>query len=239
VVKTLNGVVGKSSMTNIALNITKLKEQIPSSVKIVAVSKTKPVSDIRIAYDTGHRIFGENRVRELLAKKELLPSDIEWHFIGHLQSNKVKTIIPFISMIQSVDSPRLLLIINNEAKKTSRKVDCLLQIYIASEETKFGFNLQEVTEMLESDYFKSLRSVNICGIMGMATFTGNLDIVRQEFRFLKNCFDTLKAEYFKTSDSFKEISMGMSGDYITGIEEGSTMIRIGSLIFGERKNELQ
>jgi len=219
-------------MTDIALNITKLKEQIPSSVKIVAVSKTKPVSDIRIAYDAGQRIFGENRVQELLAKKDLLPSDIEWHIIGHLQSNKVKTIIPFISMIQSVDSTRLLLIINNEAGKASRKVDCLLQIYIAKEETKFGFDLEEVTLMFESDYFKSLRNVNICGVMGMATFTGKMDIVRQEFRFLRNCFDTLKEKYFKSSDNYKEISMGMSGDYIIGIEEGSTMIRIGSLIFG-------
>lgn len=172
-------------MIDIALNITKLKEQIPPSVKIVAVSKTKPVSDIRIAYDAGQRIFGENRVQELLAKKDLLPADTEWHLIGHLQSNKVKTIIPFISMIQSVDSPRLLRIINDEAKKASRKVDCLLQIYIAKEETKFGFNLQEVTGMLESDYFNGLRHVNICGVMGMATFTGNIDIVRQEFRFLK------------------------------------------------------
>jgi len=219
-------------MTDIALNIAKLIEQIPPSVKIVAVSKTKPVSDIRIAYDAGHRIFGENRVQELLAKKDLLPSDIEWHLIGHLQSKKVKTIIRFISMIQSVDSPRLLLIINNEAEKASLKADCLLQIYIAKEETKFGFNLEEVTGMLESGYFKSLRNVNICGVMGMATFTDNMDIVRQEFRFLKNCFDTLKEKYFRTSDHFKEISMGMSGDYISGIEEGSTMVRIGSLIFG-------
>jgi pyridoxal phosphate enzyme (YggS family) len=226
-------------MTDIALNIAILKEQIPSSVKLVAVSKTKPASDIRIAYDAGHRIFGENRVQELLAKKDLLPSDIEWHLIGHLQSNKVKTIIRFISMIQSVDSSRLLLIINNEAEKVSRKIDCLLQIYIAKEETKFGFSLEEVTGMLESGYFKNLQNVNVCGVMGMATFTGNMDIVRQEFRILKNCFDTLKEKYFKSTDHFKEISMGMSGDYITGIEEGSTMVRIGSLIFGDRKNELQ
>jgi hypothetical protein len=221
-------------MTDIALNIARLKEQIPPSVKIVAVSKTKPVSDIRIAYDAGHRIFGENRVQELLSKKDLLPDDIEWHLIGHLQSNKVKNIIPFISMIQSVDSSKLLMVINNEGEKASRKVNCLLQIYIAKEETKFGFNQQEVTGMIESDYFRSLRHVNICGVMGMATFTGDMEIVRQEFRFLKTCFDTLKEKYFKTSDHFKEISMGMSGDYITGIEEGSTMVRIGSLIFGER-----
>jgi pyridoxal phosphate enzyme (YggS family) len=225
-------------MTDIAINITKLKAQIPPSVKIVAVSKTMPVSDIRIAYDAGQRIFGENRVQELLAKKDMLPSDIEWHLIGHLQSNKVKTIMPFISMIQSVDSPRLLLIINNEAEKLSRKVDCLLQIFIASEETKFGFNLQEVTGMLESDSFKSLGNVNVCGVMGMATFTDDIDIVRSEFRFLKYCFDTLKEKFFKTSEHFIEISMGMSGDYMTGIEEGSTMVRIGSLIFGERKKEL-
>ena len=225
-------------MVDIALNISKLKEHIPSSVKIVAVSKTMPVSYIKVAYDAGQKIFGENRVQELQSKKDSLPSDIEWHLIGHLQSNKVKYIIPFISMIQSVDSSGLLIIINNEAEKASRKIDCLLQFHIAREETKFGFNLDEVSEMLESGYLKNLRNVNIRGVMGMATFTDNFDVVHQEFKFLRNCFDTLKENYFIESDQFKEISMGMSGDYLAGIEEGSTIVRIGSLIFGERNKDL-
>jgi len=225
-------------MVNIALNISILKQQIPSAVKIVAVSKTKPVIDILVAYNAGQRSFGENRVQELVAKKDQLPSDIEWHLIGHLQSNKVKYIMPFVCMIQSVDSTKLLYVINSEAEKSGRIVDCLLQFHIAKEETKFGFNLEEAYQLLESEDFKRLGNVNVCGVMGMATFTDNMAFVRREFIFLRNCFSTLKEKYFQEHDPFKEISMGMSGDYLTAVEEGSTIVRIGSLIFGERNTKL-
>lgn len=221
-------------MTDIALNICKLKEQIPSSVKIVAVSKTKPVSDILIAYNAGQRLFGENRVQELLSKKDHLPDDIEWHLIGHLQSNKVKNIVPFISMIHSVDSAKLLEVINYEAEKAGRKINCLLQFHIAKEETKFGFNMDEITILLGSTGPNRFSNIIICGVMGMATFTDNMEEVRQEFCFLRDCFSTLKEKYFFEYESFSEISMGMSGDYMTAIGEGSTIVRIGSLIFGER-----
>jgi PLP dependent protein len=225
-------------MVNIALNISTLKQQVPPSVKIVVVSKTMPVRDIMIAYNAGHRIFGENRVQELLAKKDLLPQDIEWHLIGHLQSNKVKYILPFIWMIQSVDSSRLLSIINAETEKSGRTIDCLLQFHIAKEETKFGFNLEEVTHLLESGDFNRFKNINICGVMGMATFTDDMGLVREEFKFLRNCFSILKEKYFKEKEQFKEISMGMSGDYHIAIEEGSTIVRIGSLIFGRRSTKL-
>jgi pyridoxal phosphate enzyme (YggS family) len=222
-------------MPDIAANINFLKQQIPSSVKLVAVSKTKPVSDIMEAYNAGHRIFGENRVQELLSKKDLLPSDIEWHLIGHLQSNKVKSVVSFISMIQSVDSFKLIQVIDSEALKVSRVIDCLLQIHIAKEETKFGFNMMELSEMFESKAFVRLQNVRICGLMGIATFTDDLDQVRKEFSFLAECYKTLKNRYFSGKPYFKEISMGMSGDYALAIKEGSSIVRIGSLIFGERR----
>jgi pyridoxal phosphate enzyme (YggS family) len=221
-------------MTDLASNITFIREQLPSSVKLVAVSKTKSVSHIMEAYNAGQRYFGENRVQELLTKKELLPPDIEWHLIGHLQSNKVKLIVPFISMIQSVDSFRLLKTINTEASKIGRVVDCLLQIHIATEESKFGFSLTELKEMAESDEFADLKYVKVCGVMGMATYTSDKEQVKKEFSFLADCFNDLKNRYFKESACFKELSMGMSGDYETAVKEGSTMVRIGSLIFGER-----
>ncbi|MCU0472276.1 MAG: YggS family pyridoxal phosphate-dependent enzyme [Bacteroidales bacterium] len=221
-------------MSDTASNIILLKQHLPSSVKLVAVSKTKSVSDILEVYNTGHRIFGENRVQEILSKKELLPLDIEWHLIGHLQSNKVKYIVPFISMIHSVDSFKLLRIIDAEALKNGRKVDCLLQFHIAKEETKFGFSPEEVTVMMESEEFRHFESVRLCGVMGMATFTDNEEQVRDEFRFLTECFKNLKTTYFSGDPDFTEISMGMSGDYKIAVEEGSTIIRIGSLIFGER-----
>lgn len=221
-------------MSDIASNIIFLKEQIPPSVTIVAVSKTKPVSDILSAYNSGQRHFGENRVQELLRKKDLLPHDIEWHLIGHLQTNKVKFIVPFISMIESVDSFRLLKIINSEASRVNRVVNCLLQIYISEEETKFGFNQDEINLMIGSDEFLLLNSVRICGVMGMATFTDDSDKVRKEFRYLANCFNELKSGYFRQNSDFREISMGMSGDYEIAVSEGSTIVRIGSLIFGER-----
>ena len=221
-------------MTDIAGNISYLKTQIPSSVKLVAVSKTKPVCDILTAYNSGQRYFGENRVQELLNKKDLLPRDIEWHLIGHLQSNKVKPIVPFISMIQSVDSYKLLTTINSEALKITRVVDCLLQIHIATEETKFGFSMKELGEMVESQEFMNMKYVRICGVMGMATFTSDTGQVRKEFGYLADCFNSLKNRYFAGNPHFKEISMGMSGDYEIALEEGSTIVRIGSLIFGER-----
>jgi pyridoxal phosphate enzyme (YggS family) len=220
---------------DIASNIISLRQQIPSSVRLVAVSKTKSASEILEAYNTGHRIFGENRVQELISKKELLPLDVEWHYIGHLQSNKVRYIAPFISMIQSVDTYRLLKIINNEASKIDRVIDCLLQFHIAMEETKFGFSMEEVNGMLGSEDFQQLRHVKICGVMGMATFTDITHQVRDEFKMLFNYFTEMKAVYFSDQPSFKEISMGMSGDFRIAIEEGSTIVRIGSIIFGERK----
>jgi hypothetical protein len=221
-------------MVDIALNISNLKQKIPSSVKIVAVSKTKPVSDIMIAYNTGHRCFGENRVQELLTKKENLPDDIEWHFLGHLQSNKVKQLIPFISMIESVDSFKLLSVINKESAKVSRTINCLLQVHIAKEETKFGFNMEEIIPMFESKEYMGLNNIRICGVMGMATFTDEMEVVRREFIYLRDCFRTIKEKYFPGNTGFAEISMGMSGDFRIAVEEGSTMIRIGSIIFGER-----
>ena len=221
-------------MPDIAENIASLKNELPQGVKLVAVSKTKPVSDILVAYKSGHRIFGENRVQELLSKKDLLPSDIEWHLIGHLQTNKVKYVVPFISMIHSVDSYKLIKTINYESEKANRVVDCLLQFHIASEETKYGFSMDEVIAMISTPEFSKLDSVKICGVMGMATFTDDENLVRKEFRYLADCFRELKRRYFPENDSFREISMGMSGDYKVAIEEGTTIIRLGSIIFGDR-----
>ena len=222
-------------MSDIANNIESIKKLIPASVKLVAVSKTRPAEDILSAYNAGQRYFGENRVQELLAKKDKLPGDIEWHLIGHLQSNKVKLIVPFIGMIESVDSFRLLSVIDSEASGIGRIVDCLLQIHIAKEETKFGFNMQEINEMILSDDFGRLKSVRICGLMGMATFTDNTEVIRDEFNYLSECYKDLKTNKYSNIPSFKEISMGMSGDYQIAVQQGSTIIRIGSLIFGDRK----
>jgi pyridoxal phosphate enzyme (YggS family) len=221
-------------MSDIVANISYLRSQIPESVKLVAVSKTKTIKQILEAYNTGQKCFGENRVQEILLKKDLLPSDIEWHLIGHLQSNKVRFIVPFISLIHSVDSFRLLKGINYEASDIKRVIDCLLQIHIASEETKFGFSMKEIVEMISSPEFSSLENVRICGIMGMATFTSDINQIQKEFRYLTGCFNSLKSQYFSSKPFFKEISMGMSGDFKIALNEGSTILRIGSLIFGER-----
>lgn len=221
-------------MADIAKNIRYIKSRLPGGVKLVAVSKTKPVSDIMEAYNTGQRYFGENRVQELLGKKDLLPSDIKWHLIGHLQSNKVKYIVPFIDLIQSVDTFKLLSAINSEALKISRVVDCLLQLHIAMEDTKFGFSMNELDETNKNSGFTDLKNVRICGIMGMATFTSDSQQVRKEFSYLANCMRILKEKHFEGSPHFKEISMGMSDDYEIALKEGSTIVRIGSLIFGER-----
>lgn len=220
---------------SVSENITKfLNNEIPSNVKLIAVSKTKPVETILEAYQSGHRVYGENKVQELVTKYEQLPKDIEWHMIGHMQSNKVKYIAPFVSLIHGVDTFKLLKVINKEGRKNNRKLDCLLQFHIAKEETKFGLDMDEATEFLKSDVFKNLEHVNICGVMGMATFTENEATIRAEFKELVHIFNELKKTFFSDNEDFKEISMGMSNDYKIAIEEGATMVRIGSILFGAR-----
>ncbi len=220
-------------MTEVQGNITNLKNQIPAGVKLVAVSKFKPKELLLEAYEIGFRAFGENYVQELVDKYEALPKDIEWHFIGHLQSNKVKYIAPFVSLIHSVDSLKLLKEIDKQATKNERVIECLIQIFIAKEDSKTGMDKAEYLEMLESQEFKSLKNIKIRGLMGMSTFTDNLDLVREEFRSLKELFE--QTRNFKTNNfSLEEISMGMSGDWQLAVEEGSSMIRVGSSIFGSR-----
>ena len=215
-------------------NLQKVKKNIPENVKLVAVSKTKPAETILEAYNAGHKIFGENKVQELVQKYSELPKDIEWHFIGHLQTNKVKYIIPFVHLIHSVDSMKLLKVINKEAKKSDRLVNCLLQLKIAREETKFGMAEEEVDDMIQSEEIKELSNITITGLMGMATYSDDINLVSSEFRKLYTIFKRLQAMYFNTSPAFKEISMGMSHDYQLALNEGTTIVRIGSLIFGER-----
>ncbi len=219
---------------DIGKEILAIKKELPENITLVAVSKTKPNEDIMAAYNVGHKIFGENKVQDLVTKYETLPKDIEWHFIGHPQSNKVKYIAPFISLIHGVDSLKLLKVINKEAAKNSRTVNCLLQFHIATEATKFGLSVNEAREILKSETFKNLKNVEIVGVMGMATFTEDKNQIRNEFRTLKNIFNLLKNEYFSASKKFVEISMGMSNDYGLAVEEGSTMVRVGSKIFGAR-----
>lgn len=219
---------------DIAENIDAIKNKLPQGVKLVAVSKTKPNEDILEAYQVGQISFGENKVQDLVKKYEQLPKDIEWHFIGHPQTNKVKYIAPFIRLIHGVDSLKLLKVIDSEAKKNNREIGCLLQFHIAEEETKFGLTLSEAREILGSKEFKSFKNVIVAGVMGMATYTENEDEIRKEFRVLNAIFNTLKNEYFSDDKNFIEISMGMSDDYPVAIEEGSTLIRVGSKIFGER-----
>jgi len=218
----------------IAENIDKIKTSLPKDVTLVAVSKTKPADMLMEAYNHGQRIFGENKVQEMSAKYELLPKDIEWHFIGHLQTNKIKYMVSFVSMIHAVDSLKLLQAINFEATKFNRVIPCLLQFHIAEEETKFGLSMDEALEIFKSEELKSLKNVKIAGVMGMATFTDDENQVRKEFSNLKSYFDLIKAGYFADQHDFKEISMGMSDDYRIAVEEGSTMVRIGSNIFGDR-----
>jgi PLP dependent protein len=215
-------------------NLSKLKKQIPGHIKLIAVSKTNTVESIRQVYDAGHKTFGENRAQELIEKIPQLPSDIEWHFIGHLQTNKVKYIISSVSCIQSIDSLKLLCEVNNEAMKNNRIIDCLLELYIASEDSKMGLDFEEACALLESDAYSKMGNIKICGVMGMATFTDDTTLIRKEFENLKAYFEQVKEKYFKDKPYFKEISMGMSGDYQIAIEEGSTMVRIGTAIFGER-----
>ena len=211
-----------------------IKDSLPEGVRLIAVSKTKPEEDIMTLYNEGQRIFGENKAQELKGKYEHLPKDIEWHLIGHLQTNKIKYIAPFVSMIHSIDSYELLKEVNKHAIKHERVLNCLLQFHIAQEETKFGFLLDECKAMLNDPGYADLKNIKICGVMGMATNTDNMTQVRKEFKHLKEIFNTLKAKYFNGCEWFKEISMGMSHDYPIAIEEGSTMVRVGSKIFGER-----
>ena len=210
---------------DISSNLHNIKNEIPKNVTLVAVSKTKPISDIKILYQDGHKIFGENKVQELLEKYEKLPKDIEWHMIGHLQRNKVKYIAPFVSLIHSIDTIKLLKDINKRAKENKRTINGLLQVHIAKESSKFGFSNDEINSILleSSDY----KNVNIIGLMGMATFTNNQEQIKEEF-------DALQSIFLKNQENLSVLSMGMSGDYKIAIEHGSNMIRIGSTIFGNR-----
>ncbi|MFY7740730.1 MAG: YggS family pyridoxal phosphate-dependent enzyme [Flavobacterium sp.] len=221
-------------MEIIKQNLLNIQSQLPENVTLVAVSKTKPVADLMEAYNAGQRVFGENYVQELVEKHEALPKDIQWHFIGHLQSRKVKLIAPFVNLIHGVDSLKLLHEINKEAIKNNRVIDCLLQIFIAEEESKFGLDEKELTEILSSEEFKKLKNIRIIGLMGMATFTENHNQIKKEFQNLKNIFDNSR-QLKTTNCQLNTISMGMSGDYQLAIECGSTMVRIGSSIFGTRK----
>ncbi|POY38738.1 YggS family pyridoxal phosphate-dependent enzyme [Flavobacterium alvei] len=221
---------------SIAQNLLKIKSSLPSTVTLVAVSKTKPISDLMEAYDAGQRIFGENKIQEMADKWEAMPKDIEWHMIGHVQTNKVKFMAPFVSLIHGVDSLKLLEEINKQAKKNNRIIDCLLQIYIAEEETKFGLDEEELNEILHfvQNDKEGLENIRIVGLMGMATFTDNQEQIKKEFTHLKSIFDYLDTKPKTLNLEPKTLSMGMSGDYPLAIECGSTMVRIGSSIFGGR-----
>ena len=222
------------------MSITKNIHEINTSLsgtpaRLIAVTKTKPIEDLQAAYDANCKIFGENKVQEMVQKWEVLPKDIEWHLIGHLQSNKVKYMASFVAMIHSIDSVKLLQEVDKQALKNNRVIDCLLQIYIAQEETKFGLSQEEALEILDSQEFKVMKNVRIVGVMGMATNTDNQEQIRTEFRGLKAFFDKLKSNYSDSENiQLKEISMGMSGDYLLAAQEGSTLVRVGSAIFGNR-----
>jgi pyridoxal phosphate enzyme (YggS family) len=215
-------------------NYQQIIRTIPPHVRLIAVSKTHPVEKIMELYRAGHRLFGENKVQELVAKYIALPKDIEWHMIGHLQTNKVKYIAPFIAMIHSVDSEKLLDVIEKEATKHNRSIPCLLQVHIAREETKFGFSPNELITFLETANWQKYQHITFSGLMGMATYTDNTQQIRDEFRMLAQLFAQVKEKFFNQQPQFNTLSMGMSNDYPIAIEEGSNMIRIGSLIFGER-----
>jgi PLP dependent protein len=221
-------------MASVSSAIATLLKEIPSGVRLIAVSKTQGADAVTEAYQCGQRDFGENRVPELLDKRAKLPDDIRWHMIGHLQTNKVKQIVPFINMIHSIDSFRLLTVVSDESSSAGRVTGCLLQIHIAKEESKFGFTMEELESHFQEYGTEGFSGVRICGVMGMATFTDDEEQVRHEFRHLRECFLVLKQKYFPESEHFKEISMGMSDDYPVAVEEGSTMVRIGSRIFGAR-----
>jgi hypothetical protein len=222
-------------MMNSADRLNEIRNKVPANVKIIAVSKTKPASLIELLYrETGQMLFGENKVQELESKHAILPVDINWHFIGHLQTNKIRYIAPYIALIQSVDSFKLIREINKEGIKSNRVIPCLLQFHIAREEAKYGFSFEEAIQMLGSNLLNALSNISIQGVMGMATFTDDKNQIRTEFKSLFNYFNLIKSEYFAQDPGFCEVSMGMTDDYQLAIEEGSTIIRIGSGIFGER-----
>jgi pyridoxal phosphate enzyme (YggS family) len=223
----------KINKMSIQDNLLKIKSQLPENVTLVAVSKTKPVEDLMEAYHAGQRIFGENKIQEMTEKWQQMPKDIEWHMIGHVQSNKVKYMVPYVKLIHGVDSLKLLKEINRQAVRWRKSINCLLQIHIAEEETKFGLDEKELEELLNSDEFKEMKNINVIGLMGMATFTDNEEQIKKEFQYLKTIFD--KVSKLKTDNcQLNTLSMGMSGDYQLAIECGSTMVRIGSTIFGGR-----
>ena len=221
-------------MMSICENIEHIVSTLPAGVRLVAVSKTKPAEYIKEAYTGGQRIFGENRPQEMAAKHQVLPDDIQWHLIGQLQEKNVKYIAPFVAMIHSVDSLRLLQKIDKEAAKHGRVIDCLLEFHIAEEATKSGMTEAEAEELLRSDAYRALEHVRLVGVMGIATFTDDRGQIRREFRHLHDIFVRLKEKYFAGNESFRELSMGMSGDYDIAIKEGSTLVRVGTAIFGER-----
>lgn len=223
-------------IADISHNLYDLLKRLPGKVKLVAVSKNHSSEEILQAYHSGQRRFGENRVQELVTKQSILPEDTEWHFIGHLQTNKVRQIIHFVSLIQSIDSLRLLTEVNKEAARINRKVDCLLEMHIAEEDSKFGLSFPEAVDLLESKEYHSMQNIRLTGLMGMATFTSDFAHVRNEFRTLHNFFQQVKKKYFPAENSFCEISMGMSDDFMIAVEEGSTMVRIGTAIFGSRRS---
>ncbi len=215
---------------SIKQRLSSIKQALPENVTLVAVSKTKPISDIQKAYDWGHRVFGENKVQEMTQKWEVMPKDIQWHMIGHVQRNKVKYMAEFVSLVHGVDSFKLLRELNKQAKKHNRTIACLLQIQIAEEDTKFGLDETELKEIINSEEFRQLENIKISGLMGMATFTQNQEQIRREFKQLRSIYTYLQEEL----NGITVLSMGMSGDYQIAIDEGSTMVRIGSSIFGER-----
>ncbi len=214
---------------SIKQNLLNIKSTLSGKVTLVAVSKTKPVEEIMEAYEAGHRDFGENKIQEMTEKWEQMPKDIRWHMIGHVQRNKVKYMAPFVHLIHAVDSLKLLKEVNKQAQKNNRTINCLLQVYIAKEETKFGFDPDEILELLESSEYKNLKNVKVLGLMGMATFTENENQIKNEFEMIQNLFNSTKESY-----GFTELSIGMSGDYHLAVDFGTTMVRIGSAIFGER-----
>lgn len=219
---------------SISTNLKQVWEELPQGVRLVAVSKFHPNEAILEAYRAGQRIFGESKVQEMNVKHDSLPADIEWHFIGHLQSNKVKYIAPYVSLIHGIDSFHLLAEVNKQAAKAGRIIDCLLQIHIAQEETKFGFSPDECRQMLAEKQWQALTHIRLCGLMGMATNTDNMNQVQQEFTSLHNLFNEIKTTWFTNAPWFCELSMGMSHDYHEAIQAGSTLVRVGSHIFGER-----
>lgn len=223
----------------ISEEIKRIKAKLPAGIQLIAVSKFHPAEAVMEAYDAGQRLFGENKVQEMTAKYEVLPKDIEWHFIGHLQTNKVKYIAPFVAMIHSIDSLHLLKEVDRQAEKTGRVIDVLLQIHIAHEETKFGMTFDECRDLLKEGTWKQLKHVRICGLMGMATYTEDMQQVEHEFASLQAFFEEVKTNWFEGETAFKELSMGMTEDYPIAIQHGSTFVRIGTQIFGERNYNKQ